>query len=164
VPLPPPCGGGDAPPEPGGGGDVPPVIDDDGIILGPPTPAGPSRTLGARRAPQPREPVPGLDGTTVSYTEYITPQGKPYPNFLLNCTKCPKKKQCYKTKGMLDKNMKNHGEIEPLSYLHVWDTIEAAPGKTHRASSPPREAVARFAEERGDEVKVVLDSLLGRNR
>jgi len=152
-------GGGD------GGGGCPPVPGDpDGILLGGagPEPGEAPVASGAELRAPPRPQVhacefTGLFGMTLRWQPYITPGGKSYPNFVASCTRhIP---PCHKTKGMTPKNTREHGEIQPLSFLHAWNDYDDPAGiKTHGQVDPPPALVSAMAAEHGQELRAIMDS------
>jgi len=151
----------------GGGGDpgCPPGPDDDGIVLGgvDTAPAGPPRGSGgeALRAPPraqvPPKEVPGLFGLVVRYQPYKTTAGRGYPNFKVSCTRHTPPR--IKTKGMLPSNCREHGEIEPLCFLHAWNGYDDPSGiQKHSQVNPPPHLVAAMAAQHGPELQAILDS------
>ena len=99
-------------PEARGGGD-----DEDGITIGPELPAPPV----ARERRAQRDPLeawkPALFGASIDYQEYVKRDGTVYKNYTILCTRHP---GCKKTKGRSDGNMRRHGELQPLAFLHAW--------------------------------------------
>ena len=118
---PPVCGGGDEPPA---GGDVPPgggggEDSDDGIVGG----AASSSAMPATQRQVKPKPLAyaadGLiDGTVLTWTDYVTPLGKPYPNFHMTCKHCTVTACSGRTRGGIVKL--SHRFWVKLSLLHFY--------------------------------------------
>ena len=89
--------------------------------------------------------VPSYNGCMVLYeAEYELPKGS--GNFVVNWQlKCPRRDDCVKSNYVTDKNVRTHGVIEPLAYLHARVPLDPLRGKTHRSVNPSKEQLA--AEE-----------------
>jgi len=142
-------------PPPGGPADPPPVhpVQDppvlvDGIIGGAVLPNPPRR----ERRDLGRDWKDGLLGAKISYKEYEknTPGKKPYCNYIIRCTTC--EGTCTKTKGRSTRFTKNHGEVEPLAFLHAWLSTTPAPGETHSVTDPTDDEVDAFVNAHHDEL------------
>jgi len=138
-PLPPalvPGGGGVAPPPPGGdgpeeffGGDVRPK---------------PSRS---RRFQEELPWVDGVEGCRVIFDPYVTPAGKPQPNWTI---KCPHHVDCWKTQGVHPRSTGSFGAIGPPAFLHAWADISWPTEPkflTHRQETPKPAAVQAYVEK-----------------
>ena len=131
----------------GGGGD------DDGITGGIAT----TRRRAKRSAQPGRTEAPGLTpGTIVSWQSYITPAGRPYPNYKITCTHHD---DCGRTRGDLEQYKRQSGDIEPLAWLHCWECSEPPAGIKHSLSFPAKGDVPKYAEAHRAELEQ-LDGLL----
>jgi len=158
------CGG-----DGGGGGVVepdpvqPPVAvvggdaDSDDEIIGPSHPSVPSRRSGAPK-PFSRTCAGLTDLTEITFTDYSTPGGKSYPNYYMTCARCLPA-ECGRTRGDLPAFRAQSGDIEPLAFLHIWETLDTPPGKKHSRVQPKSKDVLAFAEEHRDELTAMWREL-----
>ena len=118
----------------------------------PPKKASPSVAKG-RAAPVPRPAkIKALGGGHVLFHEFKDPAtGKIYPNWRFWC---PHHANCQKTLGVVPKNTRPHGDLQPLATLHVWRDQPPGP-KGHIFTSSPPKAVAEFMAKH----KAALQSL-----
>ena len=131
------------------------------VVIGGGGPA-PKRRRGDNVVPKASE-VPGLiPGTVLHFQDYVVPgTGKAYPNFWMTCSHCTGPKQCYRTRGDLDKFRRMHGPIEPLAFLPAWEPLQATENKTHNKVDPNPRDVAAFAEANRDALADMRRRLCG---
>ena len=165
----------------GSGPSVPPIVNAPGGSAGdppppplPPPPGGPEEEseedqiiVGSVAAVPPpkrrklgREWKDGLFNAQISYKAYAQVEGgKAYRNYIIKCTHCPG--TCSKTAGRVAKNMRKHGELEPLAFLHSWLEVEATEDKAHTLCDPSADAVDAFLANHEDELKDLFVVLTG---
>ena len=157
-PEPPPAPGPRPPPGRGeGGGGAPdplPVDDGEEDMFVPPLIDDPPR-----RAREPGDFVDAVNGCKMNWKSYVTPAGRPAPNFKI---KCPYHYQCYKSRGSTDQFCSTYGAIEPIAYLHAWAEIPwpTTPKMgTHRQEAPSDDEVLAMLEAHRHEFEELLSVL-----
>jgi hypothetical protein len=74
--------------------------------------------------------------------EYVAPVlgARAYSNWRFVCPHHP---DCQRTLGFGVANTRNHGNLEPLAFLHAWRDVPPGP-RGHRKTHPEQEAVTAF--------------------
>jgi len=157
----------------GPGGGAPPPGGDDPIDSGPGE-SSEDEIRGAASSstqphPKPRakqkalsHTEPGLTpGTEITWTDYVTPAGKPYPNFFMTCVQCLPN-VCGRTRGDIAAFTSMCGEVEPIAFLHEWEKLPQVPGKRHNRLNPASGDVVAFAETHKDALAALNSKLRGR--
>jgi len=124
--------------------------------------AGPVVERGVRGRNKPRPPgIPGLiPGSLISWVDYITPAGKPYPNYRMECPRCPAD-TCSKVCGDIPGNCRASGDIEPIAFLHSWISCDNSNlVKMHNKLRPTAKDVRAYAEANRDELVALRRRLL----
>jgi len=159
----------------GGGGGDRPGSSGDPLLLPPPGPPGPEpgppgpggdaddffpepcvepgrQALAKRKDKTPW--VDGIGGVKVYFDPYVSARGVPEPNWQALCERhLPG--TCKKRRGCTKEFEKHHGIIEPLAFVHVWESMAwpTKPGvPTHAREMPSQAAVDRFVAEHHDEL------------
>ena len=128
-----------------------PVLDGDADIDG--IVSGPAQLVPPAVPPAAVTPhtwLPGLFGSKINYHEYVKSDGTIYPNFTIECNRhgC----SCKKTRGRTARNMRRHGEIEPVALLSAWLSVEIPAGKTHPQCTPGNDEVDAIVLAHHDEL------------
>ena len=93
----------------------------------------------AERAP--RDYKPAIGGGEASYAEHPDPDTLAlYKNWRF---RCPHHDGCERTRGLAPRNMRPHGRLQPIAYLHAWRDTPPGPNG-HRLTNPTAAAVADF--------------------
>jgi len=152
----PPGGGAVDPPPPPGPPDVPgEESDEDAINVGP---------VVAEPEPKQRRKLgrvyqDGLLGVQISYKEFVNiTSGKMYKNYIMKCPTCGG--GCHKTCGRIPSNMRNHGELEPLAFLHAWAFMTVSDGTKHSVDNPDQASVDEFLAQNEEGLMDLFRSLV----
>ena len=87
---------------------------------------------------------PAIGGGEAYYEEYPDAEtGDLYQNWQFLC---PHHDNCEKTKGATPRNIKKHGFLQPIAYLHAWRDTPPGPFG-HRRTEPDAKDVADFFNE-----------------
>jgi len=82
------------------------------------------------------------------------------PNWQIQCPN-PDHKRCFKKRHVNDAHTAACGEVEPVSFLHVWTETPRAPGKSHSKTDPDQDAVVAFANAHREELLEVVGRCIG---
>lgn len=85
---------------------------------------------------------PALGEGKVCYKEYRAfGVGDVYRNWIFSCPHHGG--SCQRTLGVVPRNTRHHGDLEPLAFLHVWRDVPPGP-QGHRKTNPKPEDVTAF--------------------
>ena len=99
-----------------------------------------------------------LDGVLVKYEgEYEAP-GARAGSFVNWCLRCPLPghHNCMKKRHVSILSTAQHGDVEPLAYLHAWIPCAPGPGRSHATARPSQAQVDAVVAERGDELRAIV--------
>ena len=102
--------------------------------------------------------VPAIGEGFVWYENYTAPlMHRVYGNWTFHCTRegCPN--DCKRTLGVIPRNCKKFGDLEPLAFLHAWRDCTIDPRLGHRKSPVRDEDVKTFYEDHVDELEALRD-------
>ena len=89
----------------------------------------------------PRAFLPAIEGGEAYYDEYPNAEtGRLYQNWIF---RCPHHAGCQRVRGCHAANIRNHGFLEPIAFLHAWRDTPPGPNG-HRLTQPPAAAVTTF--------------------
>ena len=94
----------------------------------------------------------------VWYEEYTAPlMHRVYGNWTFHCTRegCPN--DCKRTLGVIPRNCRKFGDLEPLAFLHAWRDCTIDPRLGHRKSPVLDADVKTFYEDHVDELDALRD-------
>ena len=130
---------------------APPVPEDDFVIVVPKASSSssskaaappPAKPKGVRRDGRKKDFKPAIGGGGVFYDEYEDGFGKVYKNWTFQCPH----HGCQRTMGVVPRNIKPHGILQPLAYLHVWRDLEPGPDG-HRLTDASPADVTKFFKD-----------------
>jgi hypothetical protein len=97
----------------------------------------------------------GLNDVLLKFTPYVTPTGKPEPNWTTQCFR-EGHGACNKRRGATPAHEAHCGKIECVAFLQLWHEIQwpSKPGvRSHAAENPTTADVIRYCEDHRAELE-----------